>query len=289
MNAFEIIAEPVAGRQRTAKGEQTRAHILQTALDLFRERGYEETTMRAIAERAGVALGNAYYYFESKEHLIQAFYAQSHQEHLAASQSILAREKGLRERLRGVLAAKIDTSEPYHRFSGVLFKTAADPRSPLNPFGPESNPVRQESTALMAAVLHGSNVKVPADLDAELPNLLWLYMMGIVLYWIHDSSPARARTYRLIDHTSDLVARTIGLASVPLLRPLRRRVLALLADLRTTGTDAGTGIPGRGAAGTDDSAGSDPGVVARDDTDTHALPATDLAAAHPQAHSQARP
>jgi hypothetical protein len=81
-------------------------------------------------------------------------------------------------------------------------------------------------------VVRGSNVRVPKDLDAELPNLLWLYMMGIVLFWIHDFSPVRARTYTLVDHTSDLVARTIGLATVPLLRPLRRRVLQLLADLR---------------------------------------------------------
>src|SRR5262245_62454986 len=56
------------------KSEETRSLILETALELLTERGYEETTMRAIAEKAGVALGNTYYYFRSKEHLIQAFY-----------------------------------------------------------------------------------------------------------------------------------------------------------------------------------------------------------------------
>jgi predicted ATPase len=40
-----------------------------------------------------------------------------------------------------------DTIEPYHRFSGVLFQTAADPQSPLNPFSDESVPTRRESTA----------------------------------------------------------------------------------------------------------------------------------------------
>src|SRR3954470_22268046 len=207
--------------KKLRKGERTRAQILEAALDLFRERGYEETTMRAIAERAGVALGNAYYYFRSKEHLIQAFYARSHQEHLAAALPILERERDLTARLHGVLRTKIETAEPYHRFSGILFKTAADPQSPLSPFSPDSNPVRQEATALLAEVLRGSNVKVPKDLQAELPNLLWLYMMGIVLFWIHDHSPGRARTYTLVDHTVDLVARTIGLSSVSLLRPLR--------------------------------------------------------------------
>jgi AcrR family transcriptional regulator len=229
----EAVAEqPAASAAKTPKGEQTRALILTTALELFRERGYEETTMRAIAQQAGVALGNAYYYFKSKEHLIQAFYARSHEEHLAASRPILEQESDLKARLQGVLRAKISTSEPYHRFSGILFKTAADPQSPLSPFSPASHPTRQESTALFADVLFGSKTKVPQDLAEELPNLLWMYQMGIVLFWIHDSSPGRARTYRLIDHTVDLVARTIGLANVPLLSPLRKRVLALLKDIK---------------------------------------------------------
>jgi hypothetical protein len=143
--------------------------------------------------------------------------------------AVVAPEDGA---LKGVIYAKIRTSEPYHRFSGILFKTAADPHSPLSPFSPESSPIRQESTALFADVLFGSATKVPKDLAAELPNLLWLYQMGVVLFWIHDDSRGRRRTYTLVDHTVDLVARTIGLASVPLLAPLRKRVLALLADLK---------------------------------------------------------
>jgi AcrR family transcriptional regulator len=70
---------------KTQKGDQTKALILETALEIFRERGYEETTMRAIAEKAGLSLGNAYYYFHSKEYLIQAFYQRLHDEHLAAA------------------------------------------------------------------------------------------------------------------------------------------------------------------------------------------------------------
>ena len=104
---------------KTAKGEQTRALILETALELFRERGYEETTMRAIAERAGVALGSAYYYFSGKEQLIQAFYGRTHQEHLAEAQGVLRTERTLRGRLHGVMAAKLRTIEPYHRFSEI--------------------------------------------------------------------------------------------------------------------------------------------------------------------------
>jgi AcrR family transcriptional regulator len=221
------------GAGKTAKGEQTRALILETALELFHERGYEETTMRAIAERAGVALGSAYYYFRSKEQLIQAFYGRTHQEHLADAEAVLRTERTLRDRLLGVMQAKLRTIEPYHRFAGILFRTAADPESPLNPFSEESLPARREATELFAEVVRGAeDKKLPKDLEAELPELLWTYHMGIVLFWIHDRSPGRVRTWRLMERTVDLVARLIGLSTLPLMGPVRKMVLRLLAELR---------------------------------------------------------
>ena len=42
----------------STRGEQTRAAIAEVALRMFREQGYEATTMRAIAKEAGVATGN---------------------------------------------------------------------------------------------------------------------------------------------------------------------------------------------------------------------------------------
>ena len=54
--------------------DDTKALVRATALRLFRERGYAATTMRAIAQEAGVATGNAYYHFASKDHLVQELY-----------------------------------------------------------------------------------------------------------------------------------------------------------------------------------------------------------------------
>ena len=217
---------------KTQKGEQTKALILNTALEMLRERGYENTTMRAIAKEAGVSLGNAYHYFSSKDALIQAFYQQTHDEHLSRSSRGLRRATSLKERLLSVMRVKISTLEPYHEFAGVLFKTAADPRSPLNPFAAESDPVRQDSIKLFESLVSETRSRIPDDLRAELPYLLWLYHMGIILFWIHDKSPARARTYRLIDQTVDLLDRLISLASNPLMRPVRKKALRLVADLR---------------------------------------------------------
>jgi AcrR family transcriptional regulator len=217
---------------KTVKGEQTKALILNSALDLLADRGYEKTTMRAIAEKAGVSLGNAYHYFNSKEHLIQAFYQRTHEEHLAASLPVLEKEPSLKARLLGIMRLKIATLEPYHEFAGVLFKTAADPHSPLNPFGHDAAPVRRDSIQLFESLVADAKNRLPTDLRAELPYLLWLYHMGVILFWIHDSSPKRARTHRVIDRTVDLLDRLITLASNPLMRPLRKRSLQLVSELR---------------------------------------------------------
>ena len=52
---------------RTARGERTLRKILDSARDEFGERGFGETSIVAITQRAGVALGTFYTYFDSKE------------------------------------------------------------------------------------------------------------------------------------------------------------------------------------------------------------------------------
>ena len=221
---------------KTRKGGQTRALILNTALELLEEQGYEKTTMRAIARRSGVSLGNAYHYFRSKEELIQAFYHRTHEQHLSASIPALEKERDFKGRLSSVMRLKISTLEPYHEFAAVLFKTAADPHSPLSPFSSDSHRVRGESIKLFEDLVAGSKSRMPDDLRAELPYLLWLYHMGIILFWIHDGSARHVRTYRLIDYTVDLLDRLISLASNPLMRPVRKRALKLVTELRDLGS-----------------------------------------------------
>ena len=217
---------------KTQKGERTRQVILDVALRLFQERGYDKTSMRLIAKEAGVAVGNAYYYFASKEHLVQGFYSRLHRDHRTAVDEALAGDKSFKSRLRKMLIAKIDVAAPYHDFAGILFRTAADPKSPLNPFSPESKEVRDQATVIAREVLEKSSQKAPKGLEDELPQLIWLYEMAIVLFWIHDHSEGSRRTYKLIDRTSEIVARIVGLLANPLLAPIRRATKKLLVELR---------------------------------------------------------
>ena len=216
----------------TAKGIRTRAHILETSLDVFRERGFEQTTMRSIAEAAGVSLGNAYYYFPSKESLIQNFYIRTNEEFEALTVPLLKQELEFENRLNGVLRAKIDTLLPYQQFAAVLFRTAGDPESPLHPFSAASSPVRNATISIFEQLVRGSRGRIPSQLATDLPELLWLYHLGIILFWIHDRSPGSQRTYRLIDRSAAFAALLIRLGGIPLSRPLLNRVLSLIGEVK---------------------------------------------------------
>ena len=181
---------------------------------------------------AGVSLGNAYYYFKSKDLLLQAFYREVHDEHVARARPAMARERSLQQRLLLAMRTKLEVIEPYHRFSALMFRSAADPDSELNPFHPAGEDMRREGEELFAEVLDGSSTKVPKALAKELPGLLWTYSMGVVLYWIHDRSDGRDKTHRLVERSVELVATAIRLSANPLLRPLQRKVLGLVRDLQ---------------------------------------------------------
>jgi AcrR family transcriptional regulator len=55
---------------------RTREHLLDAALELFAERGFEATTTKLVASRAGVPNGLIYYYFGTKEKLLESLFAE---------------------------------------------------------------------------------------------------------------------------------------------------------------------------------------------------------------------
>jgi AcrR family transcriptional regulator len=59
-----------SARPKQARSKQTREKIIQAAIRLFEERGYEKTTSNDIAAAAGVSIGSFYVYFSDKRQLL---------------------------------------------------------------------------------------------------------------------------------------------------------------------------------------------------------------------------
>ncbi len=210
---------------QTAKAEETRAKILDTALRLFRERGFDRTTMRDVATEAGVATGAAYYYFRSKEELVMAFYLRTAEDARDEFAAALASTKDLRKRIRALIEIKLRQFEDHRSLLTALLKAGVDPRDPLSPFGKETAAVRDEAVQWFARAMEGADVSIPKDAAPYLPRLFWLYHMGIIYFWIIDESPGRRRTRKLLDGTLDLIMQLLRIASLPLMGPIRKRAL----------------------------------------------------------------
>src|SRR5215471_6334283 len=214
--------------RNTPRAEETRRRIYEAALKLFREKGFEQTTMRDIAAKADVALGAAYYYFASKDAIVLAFYQEmqevSHQSILEA----LAGRRKLKDRVRYVLEKRLELLAPNRKFCDALFKHAPDAADPLSPFSAEARPIRERAIEHLRVALEGSDIKVPADLKPTLPYLLWLYQMAVILFWLYDRSPHQERTQKLIEKSLGLLVNLLRLSALPLMKPLRKTMLELV-------------------------------------------------------------
>ncbi|MDE1178626.1 MAG: TetR family transcriptional regulator [Edaphobacter sp.] len=212
---------------KTRKSEETRTRILDAALNIFRERGFERATMREIAAAAGVAAGAAYYYFESKEAIVMAFYERSQAEMLSLIAEQMGKNKLLEPLLRAIISTKFEVFAPNRKLLGAL-SAHADPEHPLSPFSKETAAIREQDIAFFEKAVTQAGIKLPSNLTPYLPRLLWMYQMGLILFWVYDRSAGQRRTMVLYDKTLKMVMTGIKLAGNPFLRPLHKLAAELL-------------------------------------------------------------
>ncbi|MES2169641.1 MAG: TetR family transcriptional regulator [Actinomycetota bacterium] len=212
------------------KSETTRQKISDAALASFRERGYEQTTIRLIADELGISVGNAYYYFPTKNHLVQELYLTVQRQHLERALAAFGTERGLAARLRIGLMTGLDGLQPYHSMASGFLGAAISPASPVSPFGPDSAEPRRLAESVFAEVVSGSSTPLPARLKAELPHLLWLAYMALALYWVYDHSDGQQRSKRLVRNGTALIEKFLPLLRLPFVRGPLDDVLDLVKE-----------------------------------------------------------
>ncbi len=212
----------------TARAEDTRRKIYEAAMSLFREKGFDDTTMRDIASKAGVALGGAYYYFSSKDAIVLAFYRDMQEQSNELVPAALTGKKKLKDRLKCILDKRLELLAPNRKFCAALFRHAPDGSDPLSPFSGETRAIREAAVDHMRLALEGSDSKIPDDLKPRLPYLLWLYQMALIMYWLYDHSPNQERTRRLMDKSLNLLVNLLRISALPLMKPLRKSALELV-------------------------------------------------------------
>ena len=212
----------------TPKAEETGLRILDSALALFRQEGFDNATMRDIAEKAGVATGAAYYYYPSKDAIVMDFYLRSCAEMQPRIEAALEQAPDLEARLRELIQVKLSHFAPNRGVLRVLLRNGADPKHPLSPFSPQTREIRDIDIAWFRRILLDCGTRIPRDLEPHLPGVLWFFQMGVIFFWVIDESPNQARTVRLLELAAKSVVFLIKASALPLMRPLRKTVLQLI-------------------------------------------------------------
>ncbi|HEY6467434.1 MAG TPA: TetR/AcrR family transcriptional regulator [Candidatus Acidoferrales bacterium] len=211
------------------KADITERKILDAALDLFRTKGFEEATMRDIAKAAEVATGAAYYYYPSKDAIVLAFYQHSCVEMQPRIEAALADAPANLERLlKALIQSKLDYFAPYRTVLRALLKNGADPSHALSPFAPNNKSIREIDVAWFQKILIDSGTRVPKDLASHMPDVLWMFQMGVIYFWVTDDSHDQQRTARLLALGSKTVTTLLKIAGLPLTKPLRKVVIELI-------------------------------------------------------------
>ncbi len=213
--------------EKGKKSEETRGRILEAALSVFQRHGFEKASMREIATEAGVAVGAAYYYFDSKDALVMAFYERAQGEMHGQIEAALDGAKTLEERLRAIVETKFRYFEPNRRLLGAL-SAHVDPEHPLSPFSKETAEIRDGDVRSFERAAKESGVKLPGTVSPYLGRLLWMYQMGLILFWVYDRSEGQERTRLLYEKTLKMLLLTLKLAGLPIFRPLHRLAGELL-------------------------------------------------------------
>jgi AcrR family transcriptional regulator len=130
---------------RRNTGEQTRAQILDVALELFAAQGFAATSTRELSERLGFTKAALYYYFRTKDDLLEALLAPSLAE-LAALLEGVGRTTNADTR-RNLLAGYLRLVVNHQRVIQVL---SQDPSVLARPISAEAAPLYDRLTLLLS-------------------------------------------------------------------------------------------------------------------------------------------
>ena len=225
-----------AGIKPAPKGEETRQRILRAALKLFQERGFDAATMRDIAEEAGMATGAAYYYFPSKDAIVMEFYRQSSAEMQPKLEAALEQTRRLDRRLYALTRVKWDHFAPHRGILRTLLRNGTDLAYPLSPFSSETREIREVDIEWFRRSLANCGVRIPKDLAAHLPDLLWFLQMGAIYFWVIDESPRQVNSERLLAIATKSITALIRISALPLMRPVRKSILEAVRIIKRATT-----------------------------------------------------
>jgi len=197
--------------KRNENKEKTKQAILAAALKLFAEKGFYNTSTRAISRKAGIAEGTLFNYFETKEDLALYFFEREMDDVVEWFEGNRRMKRAaLPEKLFAIIQHSLERLEPYQEFIGAVYLRALAPCSKLSPWRLQNRERELRYLRFIREIL------AEAESEDRLPPLgdfgayaFRLFHSAIITYWLQDCSRGKEQTLALLDRCLKLADRIL--------------------------------------------------------------------------------
>jgi AcrR family transcriptional regulator len=162
----------------------TREQVIKAAIDLFSTKGFNGTSIRAIANAMGMSISNIYHYFVNKEGLMLAILEQSSKRLLDHLRQISEKEMEPLNRFRLLIESHVRLSEVFRKESKIFFID----EDHLSPEGNEKN--HQDQREILNIYL--KELKILKDfgyLSSRNLTVLAFNILGVINWQLKWYSP----------------------------------------------------------------------------------------------------
>jgi len=197
-----------------AEKEDTRQRILASAIEQFRDAGFDAATTRDIARQAAVGVGTLFNYFPTKESIVEHLVGEAFAACSRAFDASVAKGDGdsssqssLAEDLFAHIAAILRKLKPHRKYLTAALETC------LSPLAASASATRASHLETVAAIAarHGCfNAMTPVALQ-----LYWTLLTGALAFWSQDKSPRQEDTLALLDQSLNMFVLWLQAAEAP--------------------------------------------------------------------------
>jgi len=179
----------------TPQGQEMRERLYQTATRLIAEHGYASTTLRNVADDAGVSVGLLYKYFPNKRAVVLELYDRLSAEF--AMRVVSTKSGKWRDRFLFALRTSLEVLGPHRNTLAALAPVlVGDPNEGL--FAPSTAFSRMRVEKIFDDAVRGASDAPATRLATGLGRLLYLLHLSVILWWLLDRSPKQRATQGLI-------------------------------------------------------------------------------------------
>ncbi len=185
---------------------EIRKKLLKAAVEIMTYKGFQNSTMREISEKAGFGTATIYNYFPTKEKILYAYFEDKHGDLVNLMKTIPEfGEFTLKEKLQTQMESLLDMYLEDREFVVEAFRLMFD--SPLRTFT-EMIPIKDLFTKsvneFFVDALHKNEIQEYV-FKSFITNLYWDYVGIVSLYWCNDKSTGMSNTSQFIDLSLDVI------------------------------------------------------------------------------------